>query len=95
MVRCIQHVPLFNLCVLVYENGQILIITDKDNYDVWVESFYLHLPDGFKVMNVSLVNENNVIICCDHASIFSLKFIPFDFRPNFILTKIPDLDLLA
>ena len=34
MVRCIQHVPVFNRCVLVYESGQILITTDKENYDV-------------------------------------------------------------
>jgi hypothetical protein len=53
--------------VLVYENGQILIITDKDNYDVWVVSVH----DGNK--------EGKVI---GYGKTAYLKDVTFKTAPN-------------
>lgn len=59
------------------------------------ESYDLHLAPGFDVNNISLVNDSHVVICCNKATIFSIKFANSVARPTLTQAVVPDLDSSA
>lgn len=92
-LRCIQHVPEYKKCVLVYSNGQILIIKDGEGeYKLMKESYDLRLTPGYDINNVSLLNNNHVVVCCNKATIFSIKFSNMESNPTVTQSSVPDLD---
>ena len=56
------------------------------------ESFALHIPTEFTINNVCLVSDSHVVVCCNKATIFSIKFANSYTLPTMTQAKIPDLD---
>lgn len=70
----------------MYENGQVLITSDnKTNYTPIYVNEEMKLSDGHKPNNIALIRDNHVIICCDNATLYSIKFT--DFKESPTMTK--------
>lgn len=95
-LRGMKYVPAHKKCVLVFENGQVLIINDNSeeatSYKVIEDSFNLKISTEFQVNNVCLVNSSQVVICCNKATLYSIKF-PDSFHVTTLSqAKVPNLD---
>jgi len=95
-LRCMKYVPAHKKCVLVFENGQVLIINDNSEetlaYKVIEDSFNLRIPSEFQVNNICLANNSQVIVCCNKATIYSIKFPDSRYVTTLTQAKVPDLD---
>lgn len=95
-LKCIQYVPAHKKCILVFASGQVLIISDgEDTYKVMKDSYDLRITPGFEINNISLVNDSHAVICCNKATIFSIKFSNSISKPTLIQAIVPELDQSA
>jgi len=79
----LKHVPVFKKCVLVYENGEVIITFDyKDNYVPIYLNEEIKLSEEENPNNICLISDNHVILCCNNSTLYSIKFSHFKDSPT-------------